>query len=158
MTDVEYWLQQHALLFQAITIGMTIVGFLFFMGGCVYRMMAAGEAITHEEAEELSRSMRDSLAWPYIWRRFTYRILGKTAGMSFRDEASFREVKEAWKRRAWREGPRWRSNFIIAGGALLMGIGLFGFVFVMGAPSIKMLVAVAIVYAAARVIWAFWHA
>jgi len=103
------------------TAGAAALGFVFFMGGVLYRLM-----------------MSDTT--------------------EFHDEASFREVKTAWRQRAWRISSRWRGVFVIAGGAMLMGLGLFAFFFVIGPPFIKVLIGAAVVYAAIRMAWAFWRA
>jgi uncharacterized protein DUF3592 len=143
---------QHEFWLTAITVGMTVVGFLLFMGGILYRIFGPdGEPMTHTEVEDLSRNVGiDSR--PVAARVSAYRFRGRSAGTSFGEGFDLREAKEAWRQRAWRTSPRWRANFVVTAGALLFIVGLFGF-FVVGAPAgIKLLYVAVILYAAARLI------
>ena len=103
------------------TAGAATLGFVFFMGGILYRLMLSDRT-------------------------------------EFHDAASFREVKAAWRQRAWRASSRWRGFFVIGGGAMLMGLGLFAVFFVIGPPFVKLLVGAAVVYATVRTAWGFWRA
>ena len=78
--------------------------------------------------------------------------------ISFTDRASFRRVKEAWQKREWKENPRWQRLFLMMLGGILMTIGLFGLLFVIGPPFIKLLSALAVVYALVRSVGAFARA
>lgn len=73
-------------------------------------------------------------------------------------EASFREIKAAWRSGAWRRGPRWRRLFVMGAGGLLMGAGLFGLAVVLGPPGVKLLCGGALVYAVVRTVRAFRRA
>lgn len=112
----------------ALTIGMTAVGFMLFMGGILYRLFAdEGGPVTGAEDADTAR-----------------------AGVSASEGFTLGEAVHAWRRRAWRTSPRWRANFIVTAGVALFVIGLFGF-FVIGAPAgIKLLFIAAVVYAAIR--------
>jgi hypothetical protein len=143
---------QHELWLTAITVGMTVLGFVLFMGAILYRIFGPdGEPMTHTEVEDLSRNVGiDSR--PVAARVSAYRFIGRSAGTSFGEGFNLREAKEAWRQRAWRTSPRWRANFVVTAGALLFVVGLFGF-FVVGAPAgIKLLYVAIILYAAVRLI------
>ncbi|MBI2910622.1 MAG: hypothetical protein HYY05_00660, partial [Chloroflexi bacterium] len=58
--------------------------------------------MSHGEVEEMILRLRALAAWPFIWWRFLYRVVGGTAGRSFEVEAPMRAVKQAWRRGAWR--------------------------------------------------------
>jgi hypothetical protein len=137
----EFWLT-------ATTVGMTVVGFLLFMGGILYRIFVGGaNPVTSTEVEDLSRNVNID-EQPVAGRVSAYRFRGRSAGASFSDEFTLKEAKEAWRRRAWRTSPRWRANFVVTAGALLFVVGLFGF-FVVDAPAgIKLVFLAAIGYAA----------
>jgi hypothetical protein len=81
-----------------------------------------------------------------------YRFRGRSAGSSFSDRFSLREAKDAWRRRAWRTSPRWRSNFVVMLGVALFVIGLFGTFIVIGPNGVRLLCTAALVYAAFRTI------
>jgi Protein of unknown function (DUF3592) len=150
------FIARHEAVLLAATIGTTVVGFALFMGGILYRIFGgASEAMTHRDVENLSRSMLDSQRRPYVARASKYHFKGKSAGASFHDQFSIKEAKEAWRRRAWRHSLRWRSNFVIMGGAMLLAAGLFSIFVVTGPNGVKFLCAGAIIYGAARTIIAF---
>lgn len=147
----EFWLT-------AITVGMTFVGFLLFMGGILYRIFAgAAEPIARTEVEDLSRNVNID-AESVADRVSTYRFRGSSTGASFADQFNLKDAKEAWRQRAWRTSPRWRARFAVTAGALLFTVGLFGF-FVVGAPAgIKVLFVAVVLYGAVRLITALKRA
>lgn len=159
ITGLDRFIILHEATLTATTIGMTLLGFAFFMGGILYRIFGgAGVPMSHSDIEDLSRSTRITRGRPYFARASTYRFKGLSAGSSFHDEFSIGEAKAAWKRRAWRESSRWRGNFLIIGGALLLVVGLFSIFVVIGPNGIKFLGGVVIVYCVIRTIIAIVRA
>lgn len=75
---------------------------------------------------------------------------GSPSGAS--DEASFAELKAAWRRRAWRRSARWRRFFVMAAGGVLTAFGVCGVIFVAGPPGIKLLIALVTAYWVARTV------
>ncbi len=75
---------------------------------------------------------------------------------SFEAEASADQVKEAWRRRAWRYDRTWRIFFAMLFGALLLILGLFGIFVVIGPLFVKLLMAGVLAYFAVRIGWEFW--
>ncbi|MGH7324637.1 MAG: DUF3592 domain-containing protein [Candidatus Rokuibacteriota bacterium] len=158
LKDLERLMIPHQAPLLAITIGMTVIGFVLFMGGILSRIFGgAGEPMTHAEVEDLSRSVRLE-ARPALARVSWYRFRGRSAGSSFLEQFTLREAKEAWRQRAWRASPRWRSNFVVMIGVLLLAPGLFGIFIVLGPNGIKLLCGGALVYAAVRTITGFVRA
>jgi hypothetical protein len=141
----EFWLT-------ATTVGVTLVGFLLFMGGILYRIFAStAEPITHAQMEDLSRNVNID-AEPAAARVSAYRFRGPSTGASFSEQFTLKEAREAWRQRAWRTSRRWRANFVVTGGALLFTVGLFG-IFVAGAPvGIKLLFVAVVLYGAVRLV------
>jgi hypothetical protein len=135
----------------AITLSITILGWLIFMGSVIYFSVKDGRPLTTEEVEETAKQVK------YRNASFsTYRFRGKTWGKGFEDSFSFAEAKRAGK--GWWKDPRWRRNFVVGGGALTMGFGLFGLLGVLGPVGIKVLLAGTTLYAAVRLVWAFMRA
>lgn len=158
LKDLEHLIARHEARLLAITIGMAAVGFVLFMGSVVVRIFGgAAEPMTNTEVEDLSRSVRME-ARPVFARVTRYRFRGHSAGSSFSDRFSFREAKDAWRQRAWRASPRWRSNFVVIGGVALLTIGLFGTFIVIGPNGVKLLCAAALGYAAVRTFVGFVRA
>jgi hypothetical protein len=147
----EFWLT-------ATTVGVAFVGFLLFMGGILYRIFAStAEPITHTQMEDLSRNVNVD-AEPAAARVSAYRFRGPSTGAAFADQFTLREARAAWRQRAWRKSPRWRANLVVAAGALLFTVGLFGF-FVVGAPAgIKLLFVAVLLYGAVRLVAALRRA
>lgn len=158
MKDLERFMVRHQVPLLAVTIGMTVVGFVLFMGSILYRIFGgAGEPMSHTEVEDLERSVRMD-ARPVFARVSKYRFRGRSTGSSFSEQFTVREAKDAWKQRGWRTSPRWRSNFVVMTGVMLLTIGLFGIFIVIGPNFIKLLCGTALVYAAVRTIIAFARA
>jgi len=131
---------------------MTAVGFVLFMGSIVLRIVGgAGAPMTHTEVEDLSRSVSLE-ARPVFGRVTRYRFRGRSAGSSFAEQFSLREAKQAWRQRAWRTSPRWRTNFAVMVGVVLLVLGVFGVVIVLGPNGVKLLCAAALAYAAVQVV------
>lgn len=158
LKDLEHLMARHQVSLLAVTIGMTVVGFVLFMGGILYRIFGgAGEPMTRAEVEDLSRSVHME-ARPVAARVSRYRFRGRSAGSSFSEKFTVREAKDAWSQRAWCESPRWRSNFVVMVGVALFLPGLFGIVIVIGPIGIKLLFGAALVYAAVGITAAFVRA
>lgn len=158
LKDLEHLLARHETVLLAITIGMTAIGFVMFMGSVLVRIFGgAGEPMTATEVEDLSRSVSME-ARPVLARVTRYRFRGRSAGASFSDRFTFREAKDAWRRGAWRTNPRWLSNFVVMLGVMLLTVGLFGTFIVIGPNGVKLLCAAALGYAAVRAIGGFVRA
>jgi hypothetical protein len=159
ITGLDRFITVHKGVLTAITIGMTALAFALFMGGILYRIFGgAGRPMSHADIEDLARSTRITRGKPYFRRVSTYRLKGWSAGSAFHDEFSFKEAKEAWNRRAWRESSRWRGNFVIIAGGLLLAVGLFSIFVVIGPNGIKFLCGAAIIYLTVRTFIAFARA
>ena len=70
-------------------------------------------------------------------------------------EASFEQVREAWRRRSWRYSRRWRIFFLMLIGGVLLGAGVALLFILIGPPFIKLLAAGLAGYVAVRVLWEF---
>jgi hypothetical protein len=158
LKDLESLLARHETVLLAVTIGMSAVGFALFMGTIVVRILGgATAAMTATEVEDLSRSVNME-ARPAFGRVTRYRFRGRSVGSSFSDAFTFREAKDAWRRRAWRTNPRWRSNFVVMLGVMLLVVGLFSTFIVIGPNGVKLLCAAALAYAAGRTVGGFIRA
>ncbi len=141
----------HRRLLVAITLGIAILGWLIFMGSLIYYSVKDGRALSTEEVEETAKQVKYRNA-PLS----TYRFRGKTWGKGFEDSFSFADAKRAGK--DWWKDPRWRRNFVVGGGALIMGFGLFGLLGVLFPVGVKVLLSAAMLYALVRLTWAFARA
>jgi hypothetical protein len=132
-------------------IGMTILGGLLFVGGFAVMLVRSGRPMAPEEVDELMRRRSGRrLQW--------YRFRGRKAGREVRWGADFSEIKEAWKTGAWWRDPVWRPFFILLASVLLLFVGGFGLSVLLGPPAVKIIVGAMCLYAAVRLVWAFWRA
>ena len=83
---------------------------------------------------------------------------GKAVGREARMTASFREIKVAFRTGGWLLDSRWRPICLGVIGALLAVTGMFSYFFVVGPPTVKVIVSAALAYALVRTAWGFWEA
>lgn len=157
MKELDHFIKDHEF-WWLVGIGSTgVIGFALLMGGILHMIVTRGEPISHEDAEDLSRSVKLA-ARPTTWRASAYRIWGTTAGGQAHDEFSFRAMKDAWRSGAWRRELLWQRRFVTTVGGLMTFIGLFGLFFVIGPTWMKVLMGGAMLYASVRLTWGFWQA
>jgi hypothetical protein len=130
---------------------MAALGFVLLMGGALHMLLAAGSPTDRRGADRL-RGRSLERPGPAVIRRTVHRSRGTAVGSEAHDEATFAEVKAAWRARAWRHSPRWRRLFAMAAGAALLCFGLFGLVFVLAPAGLKVLAALAVGYAVVRTV------
>lgn len=137
------------------TASSAVIGFVLLMGGILDLIRAQHRALTHDDAEDVERSVRMA-ARPVTWRATSYRVWGRATGREGSDEFTFRAMKQAWNSGAWCRETVWRRRYVSAVGALLMTIGLFGLSFTLTPPAIKVLTGGALLYAMGMISWALW--
>jgi hypothetical protein len=137
---------------QIVTLGMAVAGTLILALAQFLPAPRVPESMTREELDALSPPMKyredspGTVRWPGRW---TTTLRGGVSG-----EASVGSIKQAWRLRSWRYHRRWLLLFVMMLGAVLLFFGLFGFIFVIGSPGIKLLMGGALLYAVAMVVWA----
>ncbi len=137
--------------------GAAALGLLVMMSGILWLIVGQGKPLSHEEAEDVERSVRMA-AKPVTWRATAYKVLGTARGGAAYDEFSFRAMKEAWQNGAWRVDPFWRRRYLTAFGAALMATGILGACFAAFPPPVKVLLVGAFLYALTRTTWGFRRA
>jgi len=80
---------------------------------------------------------------------------GQTAGGSFDVEVSFREIKQAWRQRRWRDNRVWRFTFFMMATVVVAIVGMFGLFFVLGPGGIRLIITTAFLYATAMTVYGF---
>ncbi len=138
--------------------GTAFAGWALLIGAVIYRVRTGGGSLTRKEIEQSVKSVKDGLEVPYSSRVSRYWVPKKAWGAGFSDEVPISQFKAAWKQGLWLRDSRWRGMFIMALGALLMAVGGFGIIIVLATPGLKFLAGLALGYAAARTLWAFWRA
>jgi len=137
--------------------GSALLGFALMMGGILDVIMAQDRTLGHTDVEDVERSVRLA-ARPVAWRATSYRFWGRAGGREGSDEFTFRTMKQAWRSGAWFRETVWRQRYVIALGALLMTIGLFGLGFTLTPPPIKVLTGGALLYAFVMIARGLWKA
>jgi hypothetical protein len=126
-----------------------------------------------QRLDNLTREYQDALlriaigttaiGWLIFMASIIYMLIAPNIGKRRHAERiqtsfTFSEIKRALNQGTfWRE-KRYRFLFIIAVGALTMGIGIFSLVFIMGEPGVKLIIGVAVGYAFVRIVWGFAQA
>jgi hypothetical protein len=139
-----------------VTGSSAVLGFALMMGGILDLIMVQDRTLTHEDVEDVERSVRMA-ARPVTWRATSYRVWGQASGRGGSDQFSLREMKQAWRSGVWWRETVWRRRFITATGAALLAIGLFGIAFTLGPPPIKTIVGAAMLYACAMLARGLWR-
>lgn len=149
------WTQAHQQSLLWVTIPVLAIGFVLFMGCAINLVLTGGRPMSRQEIDRMNRPGRFG---PALWRGSVYRSAGLAMGSEGEDSASFSEVKQAWRERAWRNSSRWRRMFLWMLGAALLASGLVGTIFVIAPAGIKLVLGGAYLYAVVRTIVAFSRA
>lgn len=135
----------------AVMAGILIAGFVLFMGGIIWLIVAKGKPMTQGEIEDIARSVRME-AQPTTWRAGSYRISGAAIGREAADSFSAREIGPALRQGLLFHDPVWRRRLVVLAGVVLMVPGLFGFFVVIGPNWLKILMSGALIYMALRIV------
>jgi hypothetical protein len=152
---LEAALARHRAAWVAATLGPAILGWVLLMAGAIRLALTRGERMSPRQVAQMQASLRRTRG---AAGRMAHRVLGKAIGVQGADEASFSEVKAAWRARAWRYSPRWRWLFAMMLGGMLMLVGGFGAVVVLTPPGIKLLFGGALAYALVQITRGFARA
>lgn len=139
-----------------LTIGLVVVGVLILLWGFAGAAGTQGRPMTREEFEQLSA--RTQILGP--GKRFSKaRFWGQHNGVVVPEtEWRFQDMKDAWRNAAWWSDPDMRRKVIITAGGLMISLGLFAIGVVVFPASIKVILGGALLYAVARLAWAFHRA
>jgi len=140
------------------TIGAAIAGIFLLVGAVIVMLMEGGEPMDHTGVENQLRSMRDAQNLPYASRVSVYRLFGKGAGASGHEEFPLADFKRAVAAGAVLSDPVWRRRAGAAAGGMLILLGVFGVMIIVTPLALKILLAGVVLYALARITWAFARA
>lgn len=154
LKQLDAYLRQHPQPYEAICLIMLGVGFALLLYTWGVAFIYKGRPADEEEAKAFM-SGRVGPGWQG-WQVGTFR--GKAVMREAKLEASFSQVKEAFLTGKWLLDPEWRPLCLGFLGLLLALPGAFGFFFVVSPPAVKVIVALALVYALGRTAWGFWKA
>lgn len=153
---LERWIapQRTALTWQAG--GIAFLGWFLLMAAVIYRSIKGGTSLTRKEIAEHTGRVKSHLTAPAaVARGWKYKLPKRARGAGFSDEVSIGQFKEAWKQRLWLSDLRWRGMFIMALGAALMTLGIFGVLIVLAAPGLKLVAILVLGYATVQIFRAF---
>jgi len=158
LTTLEQILTRNRNTLLAFTIPVAALGFIVFFVQLMLMLYEKGQPMSHEEVEEQFCLALNTRMLPYLARFSKYRVFGKAEGRQFSEQVPLKDFKLAWQSGAWRHDKKWRGRFTVAGGALLMIIGVLATAAV-ASPIVVALVCIGfLIYAAVRLTWALWHA
>lgn len=153
----DRFLNAHRALLLGITIGLAALGFVAFMGAILDLILTRGRPLSREEIEAMQARALVSRT-PVLARASAYRFTGEAAGAGAHDQWTLGQMKQAWRTRAWRGSRLWKRRFIVCLGVLMLMLGLFGLIIVIGSWGVKLLVALVLSYALIRTAWAVYRA
>ena len=81
-------------------------------------------------------------------------LLSHSFFRGFEAEASLAQVREAWRRHAWRYSRKWRIFFVMMLGALLVTLGLVGIMIAVMPMWVTLLMLGLLIYVGIRMFWA----
>ena len=110
--------------------------------------------LDHRAVEEMTARNRATMVGPAAWRGYRFRHIGASIGGGYAVSTPIRTMKQAWRSGQWWRNRAWRTGFLAAFGALCMLLGLFGIFIVLGPPLVRLICAVALLYALGNIIWA----
>ena len=145
LAAAEAAMREHRTLLIAVTVSLAALGFAMLMVGAVLLALAGQrKVVTGQEAEEVYERQ---MSVGHRYATYEARFEGQAAVASGTDTTTFRDMKQAWRYRAWRHDARWRRIFLMAFGALGMLYGGFGIAIVTGPPAVILLCGLALLYA-----------
>jgi len=149
--QLEAYFKEYPQPYTAITLGMLAIGFALLLYTWVTILISQSRPMSEDEAKAfMSRRARPG------WQVGGFR--GKAIGREVRMTASFREIKVAFRTGGWLLDSKWRPICFGVIGTLLALMGMFGYLFVIGPPTVKVIVGAALAYALVRTVWGFWKA
>ena len=131
--------------YTSITLGMLVVGFALLWYPWSVAIFGHGQPMSEQRAKARTSQQMGLFQ-------------GKAIGREARMTASFREIKVAFRTGDWLLDSKWRPICFGVVGTLLALIGMFGYFFVIGPPTVKVIVGGALAYALVRTAWGFWKA
>lgn len=148
---LDAYFKEYSQPYTAITLGMLALGFALLLYTWVTILISQSRPMSEDEAKTfMSRRARPG--------RQVGGFRGKAIGREARMTASFHEIKIAFRTGDWLHDLAWRPICLGVIGALLALIGMFGYLFVIGPPTVKVIVSGALAYALVRMAWGFWKA
>jgi len=151
LKQLDAYFKEYPQPYTTITLGVLAIGFALLLYTWVTILISQSRPMSEGEAKAfMSRRARPG------WQVGGFR--GRAIGRKVRMTASFREIKVAFRTGDWLRDSAWRPICFGVVGALLAVIGMFGYFFVIGPPTVKVIVGGALAYALVRTAWGFWEA
>jgi len=148
MPAVQRFQETHHAINQALTgltLAMTILGTLL-LAFTQFLVRVPDPPLKPQAQAFRGRGEAKGLRWFFAGRLFS-------AGFS--DEARFWRVRKAFRDGDWWRLPRWRRFSLMMLGAILLFYGLFGLLFLLSPPGVKLLLFLVVFYATVRSVYAF---
>lgn len=146
LKQITLYLSEHPDPLRAITIGMSIVGWMLLIGAFVLGFLTQGKLMREQNAKSFMQSGLHS------------RLYGKVIGREFRGASTFSEIKQVLHTGAWVHDSTWHPLLLGLIAVPLIAYGMFGFFIVIGPLLVKGLCAGALLYATVRTVLGFWQA
>jgi hypothetical protein len=143
--QLDAYFKEYPQPYTSITLGMMAAGFALLLYPWIVAIFGHGQPMRKEKTKAHTSQQVG------IFR-------GTAIGREARMAASFREIKVAFRTGGWLLDSKWRPICFGVIGTLLALMGMFGYFFVIGPPTVKVIVGGALAYALVRTAWGFWKA
>ncbi len=152
---LEGYFDAHLATARAAAVAVAGLGFALFLGGTIAMAVAGGKPPSREEAAEMQRRLfarsEGSAFWGSAFRReAALRPPAALTGTRTMNTLTLRDLRLAWGANAWQFSGRWRRIFMMAAGAVLMVLGIFGVGIVLAPAGLKLLLLCVLAYAVVR--------
>lgn len=147
---LEGYFDAHLATARGAAVAVAGLGFALFLGDTIAMAVAGGKPPSREEAAEMQRRLFARSQGSAFRREAALRPPAALAGTRTMNTLTLRDLRLAWGANAWQFSGRWRRIFVMAAGAVLMVLWIFGVGIVLAPAGLKLLLMCVLAYAAVR--------
>jgi hypothetical protein len=152
LKQLDAYLKAHPQPWMGFSLGTVVFGLGLLIFAWVGWAILTARPMDEEEAREFM-STSAGLTRPKLV------FGGRAVGIKTPEGvASFGDVKNSFRSGAWLTDASMRIFCLGLVGLLLLGLGGFGYFFVIGSPTVKVMCAGVLLYVLGRTAWGFWKA
>jgi len=152
LKQFDSYLKEHPQPWTGLTVGATFAGFGLLVFAWIRWGILTGRPMSEAEAQEFVRTGPGPTGLSSVLR-------GKAIGIKTpKGDASFREIKDAFRTGTWLRNPAMRVFCFGTIGLLLLVLGGFGYFVVTALPAAKLICVGALFYVFWRSAWGLWKA
>jgi hypothetical protein len=150
LKQLDTFLKAHPQPWIGLSLGAVVFGLGLLLFAWIDWGFLTGRPMDEEEAREFMSTSAGLTRTKLVFG-------GQAVGIKTpKGVASFREIKNAFRSGAWLSDAGMRAFCAGLVGLLLLALGGFGYFFVIGSPTVKVMCAGVLLYVFGRTAWEFW--